>query len=200
MGSSIERFRKFVHYVSELMNDPNSSEEKWLLNNIKIAMSELVSVDDWLPASLAEDSDKSYVQNLLYGDPQERFSIVSYIWGPNQGTPIHNHTVWGVIGVLRGSEQSQRYEQASDGSMAAIGDPDIFRPGDVTAVSPTIGDIHAVSNPSNDTPAISIHIYGGNIGTIERDSFAESDGSVTKFVSGYSNELIPNLWWGNNKK
>ncbi len=33
---------------------------------------------------------------------RERFCVVSFVWGPDQATPIHNHTVWGLVGVLRG--------------------------------------------------------------------------------------------------
>jgi predicted metal-dependent enzyme (double-stranded beta helix superfamily) len=33
------------------------------------------------------------------------------VWGPGQTTPIHDHRVWGLIGMLRGSEYSQGFER-----------------------------------------------------------------------------------------
>lgn len=196
MNDPIERLRGLIAGVDTLLDTPQSGDEAWLLDKLVPAMSELVGTDDWLPPAAAKGGDVTYRQYLLYGDPRNRFSIVSYVWGPGQGTPVHNHTVWGVIGVLRGAEKSQRYERSPQGPMVALGAPDVFHPGDVTVVSPTIGDIHAVHNPSRSVTAISIHLYGGNIGTIERDSFAEADGRVTKFVSGYSSDSVPNLWAG----
>lgn len=196
MNNPVERLRALVAHVGELMDLPQSSDEAWLLERLMPAMTDLVARDDWLPEHAAKEGLEHYKQYLLYGDPRNRFSILSYVWRPGQGTPIHNHTVWGVIGVLRGAEESQRYERSPEGPMVALGAPDVFRAGDVTAVSPTIGDIHAVHNRSADVTAISIHLYGGNIGIIERDAFAESDGRVTKFVSGYSSDSVPNLWAG----
>jgi len=62
-------------------------------------------------------------------------------------------------------------------------------PGDIEAVSPRIGDVHKVWNALPDQLSISIHVYGGNIGKIERHSYRE-DGSRATFVSGYSNVML----------
>jgi predicted metal-dependent enzyme (double-stranded beta helix superfamily) len=58
--------------------------------------------------------------------------------------------------------------------------------GTVEAVSPDIGDLHAVSNAFDDRASISIHVYGANIGKVERSIF-QLDGSTKTFISGYSN-------------
>ena len=47
-------------------------------------------------------------QYLLYCDPEERFSVVSFVWGPGQSTPTHDPSVWGLIGVLRGAGTESR--------------------------------------------------------------------------------------------
>lgn len=64
----------------------------------------------------------------------------------------------------------------------------------VEAVSPNIGDIHQVANALADTPSISIHLYGGNIGKIRRNAYDPATGEARPFVSGYSAEIMPNLW------
>src|SRR4051794_8765541 len=43
------------------------------------------------------------------GDPFERFSVVSFVWGPGQKTPIHDHSVWGLVGVMRGAERARAF-------------------------------------------------------------------------------------------
>jgi 3-mercaptopropionate dioxygenase len=153
----------------------------------------LVARDDWLAQEFAQPDARFYRQYLLYGDPLQRFSVVSFVWGPGQRTPVHDHTVWGVIGVLRGAEYSQHYAIAGDALIASGAEQKLQR-GEVDVVSPALGDIHSVRNAFDDAVSISIHVYGGNIGAIERSVFRQ-DGRRQAFVSGYSNPLAPNLWW-----
>jgi len=66
-------------------------------------------------------------------------------------------------------------------------------PGQVEAVSPTVGDLHRVHNAHADRVSISIHVYGANIGAVRRHTYP-AEGGRKPFVSGYSNTLLPNLW------
>ena len=154
---------------------------------------ELVARDDWLPPEFAEPDPASYRQYLLHCDPLERFSVVSFVWGPGQRTPVHDHTVWGLIGMLRGSEIARNYAAEPSGRLVTTKTEDLV-PGEVTAVSPTIGDIHQVENALHERPSISIRVYGGNIGAVARHIFVPETGEVKPFVSGYSNRMLPNLW------
>jgi predicted metal-dependent enzyme (double-stranded beta helix superfamily) len=95
--------------------------------------------------------------------------------------------------MLRGEEVSQPYALDDRGRAVPQGAPTTLKPGAVEAVSPRIGDIHRVANAFADQVSISIHVYGANIGTVHRHVFAE-DGRVKPFVSGYSNDWLPNLW------
>lgn len=65
--------------------------------------------DDWLPEDCARPDPQRYQQYLLHVDSRQRFSVVSFVWGPGQITPVHDHRVWGLIGMLRGAEYSQPY-------------------------------------------------------------------------------------------
>ena len=69
-----------------------------------------------------------------------------------------------------------------------------LEPGQIEQVSPTIGDIHVVRNALPDQPSISIHVYGANIGAVRRHVFDPETGEPSLFVSGYSNEVVPNIW------
>jgi len=167
-------------------------DEPDLLASARPLMERLLAKDDWLSREFAAPDERSYRQYLLHCDPLQRFSLVSFVWGPGQKTPIHDHTVWGVLGVLRGAEVSQRYV-AEGGGLHQIGATEVLEAGAIDMVSPTIGDIHKVWNGSNAEPAVSIHLYGGNIGTIRRHSF-DTSGAVKTFQSGYSSEVVPNVW------
>ena len=41
--------------------------------------------------------------------------------------------------------------------------------------------------------SISIHVYGANIGAVQRSVYLE-DGTRKPFISGYSNSTLPNIW------
>jgi predicted metal-dependent enzyme (double-stranded beta helix superfamily) len=142
---------------------------------------------------LSSRSTTGYQQYLLHADSRERFSVVSFVWGPGQKSPIHDHTVWGIVGILRGAENEQSYSRTTDGRFVEEGAPVRLEKGEVTAVSPAIGDFHRVSNALDDLPSVSVHVYGANIGAVRRSMY-EVDGTSKMFQSGYSNTELPNLW------
>jgi 3-mercaptopropionate dioxygenase len=190
---NLPRLRKFVQDFSGLIHRENNLSEAELLYQGRQFLADLVSHDDWLPEAYAEPHPVHYQQYLLYADWQEKFSVVSFVWGPGQATPIHNHTVWGLIGMLRGEETAQAFVQNQQGQWVPQGDLERLSPGQVSAVSPQIGDVHQVANGLSDAPSISIHVYGANIGGVLRSVFSP-DGQSKPFVSGYSNTHMPNLW------
>ncbi|MDO8252125.1 MAG: cysteine dioxygenase [Rhodoferax sp.] len=187
----LARLRSFVQQLAVLLDRHPSEPE--ILDQGRALLAQLVAHDDWLPEAYAQPDPQRYQQNLLHADALGRFSVVSFVWGPGQATPIHDHTVWGLIGLLRGAEQSQAYARTGDGRWAPQGVPHTLAPGQVEAVSPRIGDVHRVSNALADQPSISIHVYGANIGAVQRSVYLE-DGTRKPFVSGYSNATLPNLW------
>ena len=186
----LDRFRKFLGDLTRL-SDAGAGEEQ-IRAQAGVSLQALVSADDWLPAEFAEPDPAHYRQYLLYCDPLERYSVVSFVCGPGQHTPVHDHTVWGLIGMLRGAEISRNY--TVDGNRLAYTGEVRLAPGDVTAVSPTIGDVHQVENALTDRPSISIHAYGANIGAVARHVFVLESGEAKPFVSGYANDRLPNLW------
>ncbi|WP_310735030.1 cysteine dioxygenase family protein [Azohydromonas aeria] len=171
----------------------HEADEASRLAAVRPYLARLVARDDWLPDEMAQPHPQHYRQYLLHADPLERFSVVSFVWGPGQRTPVHDHTVWGLIGMLRGEEIAQDFAPDAAGRLVPHGAPKRLRPGDVAAVSPTLGDVHQVSNAFGDRTSISIHVYGANIGAVRRHAWTE-DGQVKPFVSGYSNPWVVNLW------
>ena len=181
---NLARVRDFVKSFTRLV-DQQPSEER-VFKEGRAMLSELIRHDDWLPEPFAKPDPARYQQYLLYCDPMERFSVASFVWGPGQKTPVHDHTVWGVIGMLRGGERCVAYRDAG-GKMVPAGEEVELEPGDVEMVSPNIGDVHTVRNAYDDRVSISIHAYGANIGKVRRHVFDPQSGAVKEFVSGYSN-------------
>ncbi|MBB3102170.1 cysteine dioxygenase [Azomonas macrocytogenes] len=186
----LERLRNFVDGLAALLE--RRSDEHNVLSEGKRLLHELVRHDDWLPEEFARPDPDRYQQYLLHADSRQRFSVVSFVWGPGQSTPVHDHRVWGLIGMLRGAEQAQNFSLTASG-LQPSGEPLRLEPGQVEAVSPRIGDIHQVSNALRDRASISIHVYGANIGAVRRAVYLP-DGTEKPFISGYSNNFLPNIW------
>lgn len=191
MAHGLDRLRHFLGDLTRLCDE--GADERRIREEGAESLRRLVAADDWLMPEFAEPDPRIYRQYLLYCDPLERFSVVSFVWGPGQKTPVHDHTVWGLIGMLRGAEISRNYVRDATGHLLPNGDERLL-PGAVTAVSPAIGDIHLVENALADRPSISIHAYGANIGAVARHVFVPESGEAKPFVSGYANPMLPNLW------
>jgi 3-mercaptopropionate dioxygenase len=185
--SNLARLRSFIRDMTRLA-DRHGDDEPRMLDEGEKLLRALIAQDDWLPEEFARPSAEGYRQYLLHCDPMERFSVVSFVWMPGQRTPIHDHTVWGLVGVMRGEERCEEY---SPGVRQTGSHP--VRRGEVDRVSPRIGDIHVVSNAGTQT-AVSIHVYGANIGAVRRHTYDPGSGARRDFVSGYANASIPNLW------
>lgn len=186
----LHRLRDFVVQLAALLDQ--QPDEAIILERGSELLRPLLQHDDWLDEIFTRPHPQHYQQYLLYADAQQRFSVVSFVWGPGQQTPVHNHRVWGLIGMLRGAEVSQGFKVVNGGLVKESG-PVRLDPGHIEAVSPRVGDIHRVSNAFDDRVSISIHVYGGNIGAVKRAVYRE-DGSEKPFISGYSNRYLPNLW------
>lgn len=186
----LHRLADFVGALGVLVDQTN--DEDLILAEGGRLLAGLIARDDWLPDAYAQPDPTRYQQYLLHCDSRERFSVVSFVWGPGQATPVHDHTVWGLVGVLRGAELSQRFARRA-GAFAALGSVHRLERGEVEAVSPTVGDVHQVTNAFDDRVSISIHVYGANIGAVRRSTY-DADGRPKPFVSGYANTTLPNLW------
>lgn len=188
---SIRRLRDCVQDLTRLADRSIADPEAMIAGGQDI-LGRLIAQDDWLPDFATVPHGQFYRQYLLHCDPLERFSIVSFVWGPGQKTPIHDHTVWGLVGMLRGEERSRRFERKGDALTEA--GTEMLHPGQIDIVSPTHGDIHQVANAFEDRASISIHVYGANIGRVHRNVYDADTGKIKPFVSGYNSDVVPNIW------
>src|SRR6187549_94006 len=147
-ANNLARLRVLVVGFTELVE--STKDEPTILERGTALLSDLVAHDDWLPAEYAKADPARYQQYLLHCDSRERFSVVSFVWGPGQATPIHDHRVWGLVGVLRGAERVERFDRRRDGSLAPVEAPVLLQTGTVDSFGPSLGDIHRVSNAYDD--------------------------------------------------
>lgn len=102
---------------------------------------------------------ETYARNLLHVDPAGRFSVWAMVWAPGQGTVVHDHRCWCVMGVRTGSLVEESYRPAAGGGRPEPAGRLLCRPGAIRALHPGVANIHRVVNSGSET-AVSIHIYG----------------------------------------
>lgn len=109
-----------------------------------------------------EPGSQHYSRHLLYADPEDRFSMLALVWKPGQGTPIHDHPSWGVLGVLRGRMRFTNYAPDEvDGQHCLVPvETFIGTAGSVGTVYPPAMDLHRMDNCSREEKAVTLHIYG----------------------------------------
>jgi predicted metal-dependent enzyme (double-stranded beta helix superfamily) len=179
----------FVREFTAMLD--RGADEQTIFRDGRALLAALIAEDGWLPAALLEPDPDSYRIHRLHVDPSGRFSVSAMVWGPGQGTPIHDHTVWGMVGVVSGKERCEEFAPLLEpGGPLVRGDVHELAPGDIDLVSPSIGDIHRVSNALPDGTSVSVHVYGGDIGALTRSRFDEA-GKATPFVSPYAACLVP---------
>ncbi len=188
----MKSLRDFVVAATRAMG-PDGLDEAQAHAKLGPLLRTLITTDDWLPPAFAEPDPVHYRQYLLHCDPLERFSVASFVWGPGQKTPIHDHTVWGLVGILRGAEQCRFFARKADGTLAPAGEERLEK-GQLSTLGPQSGDIHEVANAHADRVSVAIHVYGANIGAVARHVFDPATGAVKNFVSGYAAATVPNLW------
>ena len=108
-----------------------------------------------LAAALAQDLDRPGVHPLVRTDTLTVAHVVS---APGSRSPIHNHCMWGVIGIYAGQEDNHLYRRGAQGlvheGVRSLRRGDVFRMPEAL--------IHAVENPLSE-PNRGLHIYGGDL-------------------------------------
>ena len=128
--------------------------------------------------------DAPYSSYQLYLNAAEDLSIVLDIFAPGQIAPIHNHCCWGVFVCLEGEELERRYTVPDDLSGRPIETEAVRNsPGEISVAEPARNSFHQVEC-LGDLPATSLHIYGANIKSLERDRWDEDSGRFVSFKSG----------------
>ena len=121
-----------------------------------------------IPAHVLTPVEGHYARRLLTRDDDLGFSIVAMTWGPGQATAIHDHAgMWCVEGVWAGAIDVEQYELTgidANSNRFRFEKRNSFEAGVGSAgcLIPPF-EYHLISNPDSGSPAVSIHIYGGEM-------------------------------------
>ncbi len=127
----------------------------------------LLTDTSWLAPEFRHPLPDRYARYLLHRDRKNRFVVLSLVWLPGQGTPIHDHECWGVMGMVLGQLEVVNYSRLDDGSRrdhAELKETStvVVDHMETGYVLPPYEEIHSIRNVSR-APAISLHVYGRDL-------------------------------------
>ncbi len=174
----------FIDEVERYLKIVNS--ERQLVELVSNSLSNLLARRDagWLPQAYLRPRDGAYSQYPLYVAPNGTFCVTALAFSPGAATNVHDHRVWGVVGVYQGLEEQMLYKRKPEGGIREAGLM-VSQPGDCSYLLPPEEEIHSVTNPTGDC-AVSIHVYGADIAQVPRHQFCLQTGRVSTVYSSYT--------------
>ena len=184
VASQVPEVAAFARTVQDLVS--RGLDERTLTERVRAELAELLRLGFEIPEPLRRPDPERYVMYPLFVAEDGSFSIASAVWDVGQGTPVHGHETWGVVGIHSGVEVETRYEKPTrpDVPLLAQG-TDEWGAGQVTVCCTVDDDVHRVEC-GGEEPVVGIHVYGADIGTLPRRSYDPATGAVHWFTSTWA--------------
>jgi predicted metal-dependent enzyme (double-stranded beta helix superfamily) len=163
-----------------------------IIREVSLATKSLCASDRWLEDRYRMGNRDCYTRHLLHKDPNNRFVVLALVWMPGQVTPVHDHSCWGVMGLVQGTIEEVCYERLDDGSRPEHCEIEQSRvtdvgTGGVAYLLPPFEEIHRIGNTSS-APTISLHVYGRDLDEV--NVFDPTTGKVSPMrIKYYSPEV-----------
>jgi predicted metal-dependent enzyme (double-stranded beta helix superfamily) len=182
--SNVPELADLAGTVQELVG--RGLDERALTVAVQAELTSLLAAGFELPEESTRPHPDRYVMYPMHVAPDGSFSIASAVWNVGQGTPVHGHETWGVVGIYRGVEVETRYEKPAVPDIPLVAEgTDEWGAGQVTVCCTTDDDVHQV-RCGGDQPVVGIHVYGADIGTLPRRSYDPETGAVHWFTSTWA--------------
>lgn len=143
------------------------TDEQVLTGRVEVVLKSLIrerAMD--LPAEFCRPSESCYARRLVHKSPELGYTVLAMVWGPGQGTLLHDHCgMWCVEAVYDGAIDVCQHElMERDGDRFRFEERAQIRAGVGSAGSliPPY-EYHTLTNASSEKPAITVHVYGGEM-------------------------------------
>ena len=164
-----EKIYGFEDFVTDLqMITALETDQAGIIKRISRKMELLLqSTTEFLTEAEKQQDEKHYARHMVTIDRNRRFVVMSGVWLPGQGAPVHDHGTWGVMGIVSNELRVTNYVRLDDRKRAGTAELRestglLCMPGSVSYVLPPNEEIHKVENLS-DQVTLSLHVYGRDI-------------------------------------
>ncbi|MBI4566646.1 MAG: cysteine dioxygenase family protein [Planctomycetes bacterium] len=181
----------FQDFISDLeMITSVERDQAEMIRKISRKMKLLIaSGEGFLTPKEREEDPRHYARHLVHIDRMRRFVVMSSVWRAGQGTPVHDHGTWGLMGVLEGELKVTNYVRLDDRSKSGHAELREINglwsgPGSVSYVLPPHEEIHKVEN-LGEKVTYGLHVYGRDI--IECNQYDLEKKTMRPYGPDYSN-------------
>lgn len=155
----------YVRTIEAVLDQRPSN--KRIIREVSVATKQLCASDRWLDERHRQGNPDCYTRHQLHRDPHNRFVVLALVWMPGQVTPIHDHSCWGVMGLIQNTLEEVCYDRLDDGKRPDYAELEQSRgtdvgQGGVAYLLPPYEEIHRIGNTSG-KPTISVHVYGRDL-------------------------------------
>ncbi|QGM99596.1 hypothetical protein F7D14_06900 [Methylocystis parvus] len=165
--------RRFIWDIQSMVELAESEREILMIGSD--LLSRLLASDDWLPPVFAAPEPAAGRQFQIYRDGMERFCVVSTVLAGGAALIVDQPGVWEIAGGVAGSIE----RRPSDGAVGAR----LISAGAVETLRSGRCDGFRLSNAHDDRIALAIHVYGGEIGRLDRRAAGQKGAPF-----GYAND------------
>lgn len=155
------------HLVEQVSRAVDQSGSRAITDSLRKVMCELVQNPEVrLPDCVFRHQPDHYCRRLLHQDRELGYTVMAMTWGPGQATPVHDHAgMWCVEAVWHGEIEVVQYEL-----IETTGDSFHLEPR--TSMRTGVGsagslipphEYHTIANPDSENPAVTLHIYAGEL-------------------------------------
>jgi predicted metal-dependent enzyme (double-stranded beta helix superfamily) len=132
-------------------------------------------------------SDTGRRSQILYTD-DSGLTLVRSRFDPDEPTPIHSHSTWGVVGVYAGRDRHQTWRRVDEGTgpghaRLELIEERVLEPGDVVIIPHPPQDIHAQQGHGGE-PAFEFVLFGKNAMVIPRLIFDPEAQTAREVIPG----------------
>ena len=179
---------QFIREVSAIVRE--GGPEEVVTTKVAESLRKIIKLPNLLRPEWKKLKDGGFVLWPVHIEEDGSFSIGIAAYGPGEISPIHDHgSSWGVIGVYEGVEHEERFMHDGNVPLDRLATLTNYhewdkKEGEVFVCCTTDKDVHRVRCGS-DKEVYGVHVYGADIGSIERRRYDEETGAATNFVSGW---------------
>lgn len=114
-------------------------------------------------------------------------TLVRSRFDPDEPTPIHSHSTWGVVGVYAGRDRHEAWRRTDEGTGAGhatleLVEERVLEPGDVVPIPHPPQDIHR--QQGHGEPAFELVLFGANAMVIPRLVFDPERYTAREVIPG----------------
>lgn len=176
---------RLIEDVSRLVKE--IPDERQLTSRVSEKLGRALSDGLDLDPAFVRPDPENYAMYPLWIEDDSSFSIAVVVWDVGQTTSLHDHGMWGIVGIYAGMEHEKQFRRRIESTPAPLEvvSESYLAPGEISVCCTSNREIHQVSCHGTE-PCVGLHIYGGDIGMVNRHKYDPDTGLESKFVSGWS--------------